>query len=204
MTLRELDLATLRRSQAYGLLTSFIVPRPIAWVSTVDRSGRTNLAPFSYFTGLGSDPPMVSLGIANRRDGTEKDTLRNARETGCLCINLVEVPSLEEMVASSEELPHEVSEVERLGLATEPCRAIPGVRLTSARASLECRLVDVHTYGRAARTNLVVAEVLHATFDEAVAHPDGLTLDDAHMAPIARLGGDTYATLGARMQRRRP
>jgi len=132
---------------AYALLTALIVPRPIAWVSTKDAQGRTNLAPFSYFNGVGSDPPMVTISISDRRDGTFKDTVRIAKETGVLCINLVEEHDADRMNASSAELPPHASEIDALAIETEPCTAIDCVRVKSSRAAFECKLVDHHRYG---------------------------------------------------------
>lgn len=208
----ELPSSSLRPRDCYALLTSLIVPRPIAWVSTQDAAGRTNLAPFSYFTGLGSDPPMITLGIAQRRDGTDKDTVRIARETGVFCVNLVEEHDAERMNASSADLPAGQSEIDALGIATVPCVAIAGVRVASARAALECRWVDVHRYGRKVAVNLVVAEVLHFHVD------DGLLSADASGAPpgaapaasaelirpLARMGDRYYARLGERLSLKRP
>ena len=81
----DIDLGALHRRDSYGFLTTFIVPRAIALVSTMEPSGHVNVAPFSYFTGLGSDPAMFTLGIANQRDGREKDTLRIARAPPAFC-----------------------------------------------------------------------------------------------------------------------
>jgi flavin reductase (DIM6/NTAB) family NADH-FMN oxidoreductase RutF len=204
----ELPSSSLRPRDCYALLTSLIVPRPIAWVSTQDAGGRTNLAPFSYFTGLGSDPPMITLGISQRRDGSDKDTVRIARETGVLCVNLVEEHDAERMNQSAAELPAGESEIDAQGIATLPCTAIAGVRVASARAALECRLVEVHRYGRKVAVNLLVAEVLHFHLD------DGLLSEPTPGAPpaaspelirpLARLGDRFYARLGERLRMERP
>lgn len=202
--MKEIELTQLRKSEAYALMTSFIVPRAIAFVSTRDASGHTNVAPFSYFTGLGSDPPMLMLGIANKRDGSEKDTLRIARETGVLCVNLVEEPLIREVVQASGEYPAEVSELELTGLESEPCRVIPCVRVKAARASVECRLIDVHSYGRKAKSNIVVCEVVHASFDDDIVTECGFTIDPHKIAPVGRLEGSHYAKLGERFELQRP
>lgn len=181
---------------AYALLTSLIVPRPIAWVSTMDEAGHTNLAPFSYFTGLGSDPPMLTLGIGDKKDGP-KDTLRIARATGVLCVNLVEEHDAVRMNASSREYPSEVSELDALAIETTACTAIRGVRVTSSRAALECKVLDVHSYGAKVKVNLVVCEVLCFHRDEAIESDDDVK-------PIARLGGPRYAKLGERFSLERP
>ena len=198
------DVTTLSPKDSYALLTSFILPRPIALVSTVDESGATNVAPFSYFTGVGSDPPTVALSIGDRRDG-HKDTLRNLQATGVLCINLVEEAISEAMNATSAELPFGDSEFVASGLTPKPCAKIDCVYVAQARAHLECRLVDIHVYGRQNKTNLVIAEVVYVRIDEAIAAASAFPrVDPERVAPVARMGGPNYATLGPRYQHIRP
>jgi flavin reductase (DIM6/NTAB) family NADH-FMN oxidoreductase RutF len=204
----EIDPNALATRDVYGLLTSMIVPRPIAWVSTKAKDGSTNLAPFSYFNGVGSDPMMVSIAIGQKR-GPEgfvaKDTLRNLKATGVCCIHLVEEAMAAAMDNSAADYPADVSEIEALGLATVPTVAIDGVRLVDARMALECRLLDVHVYGRKGTFNLVVAEVVRVHVDDSLLEPEPLAqnrpLVDPHLvAPVARLGGPHYARLGERFQ----
>jgi flavin reductase (DIM6/NTAB) family NADH-FMN oxidoreductase RutF len=199
----DIDPSALRASECYALLTSVIVPRPIAWVSTKDKRGHTNLAPFSYFTGIGSDPPMIALSISNRRDGSPKDTLRILQETGVFCVNVVEEHDAERMNASSFDYTPDQSEIEVGGIEIEACKVIDGVRVRSSRASLECRLVDVHRYGRKVGINLVVAEVVHFFVDDALVTPEG-TAAPERIEPLARLGDKTYAVLGRRLEIPRP
>jgi flavin reductase (DIM6/NTAB) family NADH-FMN oxidoreductase RutF len=205
----DITLDALSARDRYALMTSVVVPRPIAWVTTKDAQGHTNLAPFSYFSGLGSDPAMITLGIALRIDGSEKDTLRIARETGCFCINLVEETHIDLMNQSSADYPADTSEIDALSLETLPCTAIDGVRLACSRAALECKLVDVHIYGRRGRVGLVVAEIVHAWVDEAVVDEaeqakGRVVVDPKKISPLSRLGGENYAGLGARTVRARP
>ena len=198
----EIDAGDLSIRDAYALLTGLVVPRPIAWVSTMDDKGHVNLAPFSYFSAVGSDPPMVSISIAARGDGTDKDTLRLIKQTGFFCVNLAEEADDVAVNDTSAELAPEVSEAERFGVATVPCVKIPGVRVKSSRAALECRFVEVHRYGRRLKVNLVIGEVLHVFVDDALL--DQGVIDPHKMAPIARLGGANYAALGRRFSLRRP
>ena len=189
--------SALRAREVYELLTALVVPRPIAWVSTQD-GAHTNLAPFSYFTGLGSDPPMVTLGISDKRDGSHKDTLRIAKKTGVLCINLVEEHDAVRMNASSRELPPEQSEIDALGIETEPCTSIPCVRVKSSRAALECKLVEAHRYGNKVKVNLMVCEVI-------AFYVHGAIVDFPHdVHPVSRLGKSWYARLGERFSLERP
>lgn len=200
----HIDVTQLRTRDVYALLTSVIVPRAIAFVSTRDRQGRENAAPFSYFTGLGSDPPLITLGIANKRDGTEKDTLRAARETGVLCVNLVEEPFVAAMNQASAEYPPGVSELAVTGLTSVPCKRIDCVRVAESRASLECKLIDVHRYGSGAGVNLVVAEVVHAFLDDAIVEEGAALVDPTRIHPVARLGGTAYARLDGIFHLERP
>jgi flavin reductase (DIM6/NTAB) family NADH-FMN oxidoreductase RutF len=200
----HLAASSLRPREVYDLMTSLIVPRPIAWVSTVAASGHVNLAPFSYFAGLGSDPPMVTLAIADRRDGTPKDTVRIAKETGVLCINLVEEHDAERMNATSAELGPDESEIDAVGIETVPCATISGVRVASSRAALECRLVDIHPYGRKVRVNLLVCEVESFFVDEALFEPGTTHASPSALKPVSRLGQSFYARLGERFALARP
>jgi flavin reductase (DIM6/NTAB) family NADH-FMN oxidoreductase RutF len=189
--------------EAYAWLTSLVVPRPIAWISTRDDDGHVNLAPFSYFNALGSDPPMVTVSFAARRDGRDKDTLRLLKKTGQCCINIVEEADLDRMNATSAELPDDESEAERFGIAVVPCQSIAGVRIASARAALECTLVDVHRYGRAQVASLAVLEVAALFVDDALVDEQRRPRSSL-LQPVGRLAGSTYAMLGERIERERP
>jgi flavin reductase (DIM6/NTAB) family NADH-FMN oxidoreductase RutF len=199
----DIDASSLSPRDAYALLTSLVVPRPIAWVTTRDDDGHVNLAPFSFFNGLGSDPPMITIGFASRRDGGDKDTLRLLQKTRCCCVNLVEEADAERMNATSAELPAAVSEVTRFGIDVAPCSRIAGVRVASARASLECTLVDVHRYGRKQKVALAVLEIVAFHVDDALLDLRGGVASE-HVQPVARLGGPNYALLGRRFVLERP
>ncbi len=194
--------ATLSPREAYALLTGLVVPRPIAWITTKD-GAHVNVAPFSYFNALASDPPMLTVSFARRRDGSPKDTLRLLQKTQALCVNLVEEHDLARMNATSAELLPDESEAERFGIATVPCVAIDGVRIASARAAFECRPVSVTPYGNRQKVDLVVVEVVHVYVDDAVVAADGSVDADA-VAAVGRLGGTHYATLGRRLSLPRP
>lgn len=200
----DIDPSKLRTREVYALLTSLIVPRAIGFTSTKDARGRLNVAPFSYFTGLGSDPPLVTLGIANKRDGSPKDTLRALSETSVLCVNLVEEPIVAPMNQASGEYAADVSEFEVTGLTPAPCAVIDCVRVRESRASLECRVVDVHRYGRGAGVNLVVAEVVHVFLDDDIVCEGMAVVDPEKIRPVARLGGTGYAKLGEIFHLERP
>lgn len=208
---RTLDASAAR--DVYALMTALVVPRPIAWISTKAPTGpdadddvvaaATNLAPFSYFNAVCSDPPMLSVSIADARGGAPKDTLRLLRETGVFCVNLVEAFDLDRMHQTSASLPAGQSEAVAGNIALTRCVAIDGVRVSSSRAALECRVVDVHRYGRGAPVHLVIGEVVHAFVDDGLLDAQGAVVGD-RVDPVARLGGTSYGLLGARPQRARP
>lgn len=187
----EADPADWSTARRYHFLTSAVAPRPIAWVTTVDREGVANAAPFSWFQAVCADPPMVMLAIAHRSDGTEKDTLRNIRDTKEFVVNAANEAMLEPMVATSADLPSGTSELEANGIATTESTAVAPPRIADAPFHLECRLVDIHAYGGAKGTHVVIGEVVHIHADDAHLDDRGsFKPHDAHL--LARLGGNDY------------
>jgi flavin reductase (DIM6/NTAB) family NADH-FMN oxidoreductase RutF len=198
----RIDVASLSVKDAYALLTTVVVPRPIGWITTVDSGGdgHVNLAPFSYFNALCSDPPMVTLSIVDGRGGVPKDTLRLMQATGLFCVNLVEEHDLERMNQTSAELPPQESEAVHFGIETVPFEG--GVRVASARVAMACRVVEQHRYGRAAKVTLVIGEVLAFHVEDCLLTGDsrsggGVAVDGALLSPVSRLDGPHYG-LGAR------
>ena len=191
---QAIDLNNLSSKEVYFLLTSLVVPRPIAWISTVDKQGVSNLAPFSYFNGMCSDPPLVSVAIGDNRDGP-KDSYRAIEETGVFCINLVEAHHAEAMHISSGAFAPEVSEFETAQVESKPCDTISCVRVADARAAFECRLVDVHRYGNKKKINLVVAEVIRVHMANDIKMPDQQMAHQEALKVVGRLGDGAYALL---------
>ncbi len=175
-------------------MISAIVPRPVAWVTTLFPDGSVNAAPFSYFNGVSSTPPIVSVAVGPRGKvpegvGPRKDTAVNAEREGELVVNLVSGPAAEIMVASSA-----VSEVARNGLATVPSEAVRVPGLAAARVRLECRIhriVEIE-----GGTSLLLARVLRLYAADGVLGPDGFVRLEA-LDPVARLGGQDYGSVAA-------
>lgn len=199
----ELDAATLSTKDAYALLTTVVAPRPIGWIATVD-GDHVNLAPFSYFNALCSDPPMVTVAIADGRGGAPKDTLRLLRRSGVFVANLVEAHDLARMNQTSAELPADVSEPVHFGIETTPFAG--AARVTSARVALGCRVVEEHRYGRQKQVTLVVAEVTCVwAHDDVLIRRDGIvTVDGGRLSPVGRLDGAHYALDARRVLLPRP
>ena len=189
----DVDPAALDAAEAYRLLVGIVVPRPIAWVTTRLEDGRVNLAPFSCYTFVSSDPPMVAISIGRRPDGAPKDTTRNARRTGELVVNIVSEDLVEPMHRSSAEFAADMSEAEALGIALAPSATMATPRVAAAPIALECKLHDILSFGRR-ETNLVVGEVVRFRFADGL-YRDG-KVDGVALRPLARLGGPNYAKLG--------
>jgi flavin reductase (DIM6/NTAB) family NADH-FMN oxidoreductase RutF len=134
----ELDLEGRHADRAYAMLTALVTPRPIAWVTTVDREGVVNAAPFSFFNVLGATPPIVGICPGDRPDGTPKDTARNVRLTHEFVVNLVDEGVTEAMNQTSATLPPGVSELQGSGLSTLASSVVRPPRIAEAPASLEC------------------------------------------------------------------
>ena len=200
----ELDPATRESRLNYHFMTSAIVPRPIAWVTTLDpASGVVNAAPFSWFQAVCADPPMVMVAIQRRGDGTVKDTVRNIRATKEFVVNVSPKALAKEMVQTSGEYPAEVSELEEVGLATTPSRKVRPPRIAASPVHLECRLHQELTLGGEGGTSLVLGEVVHFAADDAVLDARG-NVDPAKLTFVARLGGSEYVDTERPFTIRRP
>ncbi|MBR8741625.1 flavin reductase family protein [Nocardiopsis sp. MG754419] len=187
-----IDPSGLSAQENYRLLTGCVVPRPIAWVSSVGRDGAANLAPFSAFTMVSNDPPMVGINIG-RREGGFKDTARNIAERGEYVVNIPGWEQWREVHESGEVHPPDVDEAEVLGLAMTPSEVVDVPRLASARVSLECRLARVVEFGRAG-AQFTVGEVVR--FHVLASALDGLKIDTTMIDPASRLAGPTYGRIG--------
>lgn len=139
----EIDISSLEARHAHDLLTSALIPRPIAWVSTVNSHGQANIAPFSFFTGVSWAPPVLAVSVVTRPDGTYKDTLVNIRETGEFVVNLVSVELREAMEQTARSLPYGTDEAEAAGLHWAPTRHVKPQRIAEARAAFECTLAKI-------------------------------------------------------------
>ena len=190
------DLAALPKRDVYRILSSLVIPRPIAWITTVDEAGRVNLAPFSSFMGI-FGPPMLAVTLGRRGDGSLKDTHRNLKERGEAVVHLADLPMLEALHASAAEVAPEVSEVERLGLATEPSLHVTPPRLREAPVALECRLSRELELGPL--STLILLDVLTSHAAERIWSDDHDCADASFWTPVSRLAsvaGPNYGALG--------
>ena len=170
----------------YKLLTNLVVPRPIAWVTSQNAEGVINLAPFSFFNAIGSDPLYIIISIGNKDDGSPKDTAANIIANGEFVVNLVTEDLLSEMNFSAANFPPNESELTALGLHPAASKKIKVPRVSEAKASLECIL---HSQQPLGIYNLIIGQVVMFHVD------DELIGDRLHIngfMPIGRMGSPAY------------
>ena len=182
------DLDPLSPGRRYKLLASLIVPRPIAFVTTVDGSGVVNAAPYSFFNCFGSDPALVICHSGDRDQDTPKDTYLNIEaQNGAFVVNLVSETMAERMNACAAPLPRGVSEAEVNGLPTEPIGVggFPVPRLAESPASLACRLIEVKHVGN---NRLLLGQVHHIAAADGLIDPDTFRVAADRLHLIGRMG----------------
>ena len=188
----RIDPAYLDPETAYRLITGVVVPRPIAWVTSLSATGVLNLAPFSAFMFVAPKPPMLAISVG-RKGKIYKDTAQNILNNEEYVIHIADSSLMKAVHESSTEHPSDVSEVDELGLATLPGERIKVPRLAAAPIAMECRFRQCLEFGET-RSRLIVGEVL-------VFHiRDGLLnngkIETEALDPIARIAGPRYAKLG--------
>ncbi|AIG28130.1 MULTISPECIES: flavin reductase family protein [Brevibacillus] len=198
----ELRISELERQEKYKLLIGGIIPRPIAWVTSHNPAGVVNAAPFSYFNVACIDPMMISIAVSRKPGQVMKDTARNISETKEFVVNTVDVHNVALVNETSADFPADQSEVEALGLDLTPSQAIKVPRLALSRIHFECKLHQIVTLGEPAASDLIIGEVVHVHIDDSM-YFNG-KIDAEKFAPVSRLAGHTYATLGELFDHPRP
>jgi flavin reductase (DIM6/NTAB) family NADH-FMN oxidoreductase RutF len=188
----RIDPAYLDPETAYRLITGVVVPRPIAWVTSLSATGVLNLAPFSAFMFVSPKPPMLAISVGRKRN-VYKDTAQNILNNEEYVVHIADSSLMTAVHESSTEHPPDVSEVDELGLATLPGERIKVPRLAAAPIAMECRFRQCLEFGET-RSRLIVGEVL-------VFHiRDGLLnngkIETEALDPICRIAGPRYAKLG--------
>jgi flavin reductase (DIM6/NTAB) family NADH-FMN oxidoreductase RutF len=191
----------------FNPLNALVGPRPIGWIATVDREGRANLAPYSYFNAFSSDPPIVGFAPnARPGGGRDKDSLRNVREVPEFTASIVSADLAAAMNETSRDLAHGESEFAAAKLTAAASRNVRPPRVAEARAALECRVFDVIALpvghdGRA--SHLVLGEVVGVYIDDALILANG-RIDSLALAQVARLGYNDYTNVASLYEMRRP
>jgi len=201
-----IDPSKSKTSDIYRTMIRCILPRPIAWVSTISEDGVVNLAPFSFFTGVTSSPPSLCFCPGRRSDtGARKDTLANVEATGEFVVNMVPEALARHMNETATDFPPDVNEFEEAGVTPAPSRVVAPPRVSESPVNFECRRIDVVHVGPDGPGGgaIVIGEIVMIHVDESVLS-DGKVSSEL-LNPVARLGGLEYATLGERfvMKRRK-
>jgi len=176
----------------YKLMVGVIVPRPIAFVSTISADGIRNLAPFSFFTGISANPPVICFSpMVRGSDGTRKDTLLNIEAVKEFVVHVVSEEFAEKMNICAAEYPPEVDEFEMSGLTPVASDLVKPARVKESLISMECRLIDiVEVSTKPLGGSLVIGEVLRFHVDDALI--DNYKIDPDKLHAIGRMGGPTY------------
>lgn len=186
---------------AYRLMTGLIVPRPIAWISTVGLDGSSNLAPFSFFNGVAGNPPTVMVSIGQRH-GAPKDTLRNIQETGEFVVNMVPRGLVEAMNITAGEYGYDVDEFDLARLNKSASDDVRPPRVAEAFAAMECRVLSLIPIEGSTYT-MVLGRIVRYHLREDLMRADG-SVDTAALQPVGRLSGDEYAVVDEIFSLKRP
>jgi flavin reductase (DIM6/NTAB) family NADH-FMN oxidoreductase RutF len=205
----EIDPQTMATRAVYKLLIGCIVPRPIAWVSTVGADGVHNLAPFSFFMGVCGDPPMLAFsvgppgGYSATSAGGKKDTVRNLEATGDFVVNVVDDALAAQMNLTSGDYPPEVDEFKLANLTASPSVKVRAPRLREAPISLECRVAQILRVGRGPHS-LVLGEIVYFHLRDDLYDPRTGRIDMQGLKPVGRLAGEMYTHVHDLFEMKRP
>ena len=191
----------------YSLMTGAIVPRPIGFVSTMSATGRRNLAPFSFFTGVSADPPVICFApLVRLSDSGHKDTLRNIEETGEFVVNVVPEDIAQQMNACSPDFPPDVDEFEVSGLTAVNSDLVKPPRVLESKIAMECKLFRiVEVSQKPLGGSLVMGEVLRFHIaDELLMEGHPFRIDADRLRAIGRMGGPDYVRTTDRFSMIRP
>jgi len=190
----QLDFTTTAPRDAYLWMIATIMPRPIAWVSTISADGKTNLAPYSFFQGVCANPPTLMFVPVNNRQGEKKDTIRNIEVVPEFVVNLVSHDLGLQMSQTAALLPHGDSEFDKFGIASTASTQVRPPRVAAAPVSFECSLDRiVHVGEGPLAANVVFGRILTVHVADAMLGPDGKP-DPVKLDLIGRMGGEAYTT----------
>ncbi|GAA4889281.1 flavin reductase family protein [Flaviramulus aquimarinus] len=190
----SIDPKTLSTSKLHGYLLSAVAPRPIAFASTIDAHGNSNLSPFSFFNVFSANPPIMIFSPARRvRDNTVKHTLKNAEATKEVVINVVNYDMVHQMSLSSTEYPENVNEFEKSGLTMLKSDVVKPFRVAEAPVQFECKVNDIIKLGtEGGAGNLIICEVVRLHIDDEVLD-ENEAIDQKKLDLVARAGGSYYS-----------
>ena len=191
----------LKPRERYKVLTSFVLPRPIAWVTTIGATGVVNAAPFSFFNVFCEDPPLCMFAANLRPDGRIKDTVINIRRTGEFVVNMVDTALADAMIVCGVNFASDVDELAFAGLTPLASRRVAAARIAESPCAFECRVERIIDYPRRV---LVIGEVVQMHVDDRCLDAGGRYVNPATYQPIARLHADSYITSDRQFELKKP
>ena len=193
-TYSSFDIGSMSTSNSYKLLASLVMPRPIAWITTIDADGVANAAPFSFFNLVSANPPLAAIGFSGASDRQSKDTLVNIRATGELVINLVSEELAQAMNITATAAPRGTDELALAGLARAASVQVKPPRIAASPASFECRTFQIIEPG--GDSTILLAQVVHVHVrSDAFENEARLHIDPAMLKLVGRMhGGGGYCT----------
>ncbi|SNR60592.1 flavin reductase family protein [Puniceibacterium sediminis] len=187
----ELDFSALSPREAYKVMIGTILPRPIAWVTTISPDGVVNAAPYSFFNCLSADPPILALGVENKPDRSFKDTAYNIRMTECFTVNIVDRANVEAMAATAAGFAPDVDELQMAGLTASPGVKVACPRIAEAPVAFECeRYLGIEV---SSAREIILGRIVMAHIREDILDPATHYSDHARLDAIGRMGGNGYA-----------
>lgn len=200
-----LDLENLSSGQIYNTLIQTIIPRPIAWVLSENANNTLNLAPFSYFNGVSSEPPLVSISVGRKENGSQKDTWKNIENRRHFVAHIPHKEMAGPVTQSAAMLPEGESEVDFLKLQIERIDNWPLPRLKQSRVAYLCERYAIHAIGDSPQ-GLILGRVIAIYLDDTIVKTENqrVIIDAKALDPVARLGGNDYTTLGKTITIKRP
>lgn len=188
---------------AYKLLVSTVLPRPIAFVTTIDDKGCANAAPFSFFNAMGSKPPVIVLGFEPNSDGTRKDTPSNIEATKEFVVNIVDEPLSAQMSQCAASVPSSVDELAMTNLNVSPSITVKPPLIQESPVSMECKLRNYLPLEGGGQ--IIIGEVIHFHVrDNLIVSLDPLRISSDSLAPISRLSGSKYGRITDQFEIVRP
>ncbi len=185
------DFADLSAREAYKVMIGTIVPRPIAWVTTISPDGVVNAAPYSFFNCLSADPPILALGVENKPDRSFKDTAYNIRMTECFTVNIVDRANVEAMSVTAANLAPEVDELEVAGLTAVAGDRVACPRIAEAPVAFECeRYLGIAV---SSAREIILGRIVRAHIREDIIDPATFYSDHEKLDALGRMGGNGYA-----------
>ena len=185
------DFADLSARDAYKVMIGTIVPRPIAWVTTISPDGVVNAAPYSFFNCLSADPPILALGVENKPDKSFKDTAYNIRMTNCFTVNIVDRANVAAMAVTAAGFAPEVDELEVAGLTTAPGVQVACPRIAEAPVAFECeRYLGIAV---SSAREIILGRILRAHIRKDIIDPKTKYSNHEKLDALGRMGGNGYA-----------